>query len=171
MDYLEENGYRVLHGVPGGAEKDRTETLDFIRFTYKGFVHVLYGTGGHKTTITDYYRKFVLRNAEQFLVMIDLSEELEPQLEFLKDLKIPTRSVTMCFNKFDLAPNNLNNYKSEVIHFFNNDLKKNVKDPIYPTIAIESDDKYQKYNDNCHTAILSLCSKQKKDAFAVWDNQ
>lgn len=37
MDHLTLTGERVLTGAPGGPEKYATETVDFIRFTTKGF--------------------------------------------------------------------------------------------------------------------------------------
>ncbi|MFW9995933.1 MAG: GTP-binding protein [Candidatus Odinarchaeota archaeon] len=172
MKYLEDSGHRVLHGVPGGAERDRTETVDFIRFTYRGFVHVIYGTGGHKKRITDYYRKYVLRNADRFLCIVDLSEPLESQLEFFDQLAIPSRSVAICFNKYDLAAEKFETYRKETVQFFTSKLKKMVKEPVYPTVAIEKDEEFQTYNQNCLNAILTLCGfEETRDAFEIWNGQ
>ncbi|MHA1168453.1 MAG: GTPase domain-containing protein [Candidatus Hodarchaeales archaeon] len=172
MKYLEETGSRIIQGVPGGAERDRTETVDFIRFTYKGFVHVLYGTGGHNTRITDYYRLFVLRNADRFLCMFDLSEPLRPQLEFYSTLDIPTRSVVISLNKYDLAADQFEKYKEDITNYFSSKLKKLVKEPIFATVAIEAGDKYKEENKNCLAAVLSLCGfAEAKDAFDIWEGQ
>jgi hypothetical protein len=87
MNHLTNNGEKIISGAPGGPEKYATETVDLIRFTAKGFIHVLYGTGGHKRPITDYYRTFVLRNADKFLCMFDLSIPLDKQFEFYNDIE------------------------------------------------------------------------------------
>jgi signal recognition particle receptor subunit beta len=107
MKKVEESGDRILHGVPGGQERDKTLTVDFIRFTWKGFVHVLYGTGGHRLPSVDYYRLWVIRNADRFLCMADLAAPLEPQLEFYRSFEIPARNVVLSLNKYDTGKENL----------------------------------------------------------------
>ncbi|MHA2295613.1 MAG: hypothetical protein ACXAEU_23390 [Candidatus Hodarchaeales archaeon] len=170
--FLEASGHRVLHGVPGGSERDHTETVDFIRFTYRGFVHVLYGTGGHKQRITDYYRKYVLRNADRFLCIIDLSEPLKPQLDFIKNLDIPTRSIALILNKYDVGKENYKSYKNKTIQFFTAKLNKLVKEPVYPTVAIEAGEEFKEQNQNCLNGVLSLCGfEEPRDAFEIWNGQ
>jgi hypothetical protein len=96
MNSLAESGKeKIIAGSPGGPEMYTTQTVDFIRFTHKGFIHVLYGTGGHTTPITDYYRVYVLRNANRFLAMFDLAIDLEPQLSFYNNLDIPTNQISI----------------------------------------------------------------------------
>ncbi|MHA2102603.1 MAG: GTPase domain-containing protein [Candidatus Hodarchaeales archaeon] len=164
---LEERGDRVLKKLPGGGpaddgrEKISTITVDFLRFTYQGFIHVLYGTGGHKNPSTTYYRDYVLRNASRFLCIVDLSAELEGQLVFFNIANIPTKNVVIIFNKFDLASDNLESYKEKTIDFFKNDIGVMVPE-FYPTIGIPMDDEeLQKYNQNCFNAIISLCAQDK----------
>jgi hypothetical protein len=172
MNHLTNNGEKIISGAPGGPEKYATETVDLIRFTAKGFIHVLYGTGGHKRPITDYYRTFVLRNADKFLCMFDLSIPLDKQFEFYNDIEIPTRQVTVVLNKFDLARENFEEYKDQVENFIKDDKKKLIKD-IYPTVAIEYKNtaEYEQYNKNCIESLFSLCEFDKSSVFDVWEGQ
>ncbi len=172
MNSLAASNEKIIAGSPGGPEMYTTQTVDFIRFTHKGFIHVLYGTGGHTTPITDYYRVYVLRNANRFLCMFDLSIELEPQLAFYKNLEIPTKQVTIFLNKYDLAQENYAEYKEKVEDFFINDQKKLIKE-ILPTVAIKVEEgKFKKETENCLKGILDLCEFDKDaSAFDVWNGQ
>lgn len=162
---------KILSGAPGGPEMYTTQTVDFIRFSWKGFIHVLYGTGGHKTPITDYYRVYVLRNANRFISMFDLSEPLDAQLAFYKNIDIPTRQISIYLNKFDLAPENLKEYQTTIEDFFRNDLKKLIKD-FYVTVAINKDNEFLEEQDNCKKGILELCEFDvDSSAFDVWEGQ
>lgn len=174
IQILEAEGDHVLKTVPGGpssisnTDKITTITVDFLRFTWKGFIHVLYGTGGHKNPSTIYYRDFVLRNADEFLCMIDLSQLLEPQLNFFQLCNIPSRSVVISFNKYDLGKEKYEKYKIETINFFQTTLKKLVK-KTFPTIAVDTlisvNENYEQYYRNCFEAITSLCSFDNADLF------
>ncbi len=172
MNSLAASDEKIIAGAPGGPEMYTTQTVDFIRFTSKGFIHVLYGTGGHSTPITDYYRIYVLRNANRFLCMFDLSLDLQEQLKFYQQFEIPTKQVAIFLNKFDLAPDNFKSYEEEIRSFFTDKQKKLVKD-IYPTVALKSaGPEYEKYQQNCLTGILSLCEFARDgSAFDVWDGQ
>ena len=172
MNSLAATNEKIISGSPGGPEMYTTQTVDFIRFTHRGFIHVLYGTGGHTTPITDYYRVYVLRNANRFLCMFDLSKDLERQLKFYENLQIPTKQVTIFLNKFDLANDNFDDYKEKIEDFFINKQKKLVKF-ILPTVAIKVEDgQFQKETQNCLTGILDLCEFDKdSSAFDVWDGQ
>ena len=170
---LEGSGDRVLKVVPGGApidvgDKVATVTVDFLRFTHQGFIHMLYGTGGHKTPSTTYYRDFVLRNAERFLCMIDLTKDLYRQLLFFEICNIPTRSVVIAFNKYDLAPSNLEPYQAKAMDYFKTNLKVLVPEH-YATVSIppsNDDQKLQDYHKNCFNAIISLCAFDKGLSFS-----
>jgi signal recognition particle receptor subunit beta len=172
MNHISMNGETIISGAPGGPEKYATETVDFIRFTAKGFIHVLYGTGGHKRPITDYYRLFVLRNADRFLCMFDLSTPIEPQIEFFEEMDIPLKSVLILLNKYDLGKENFETYKEKIQEYFVDNKKKLIK-AIYPTVAIEykDTDEYLEYNHNCVKAILDLCEFDKESAFDLWEGQ
>jgi len=172
MNSLTESNEKILTGAPGGPEMYTTQTVDFIRFTHKGFIHVLYGTGGHTTPITDYYRVYVLRNANRFLCMFDLSVDLDKQLAFYENLDIPTKQVTVYLNKYDLAADNYSDYKERIEDFFINKKKKLIKE-ILPTVAANVEgDKYKIETKNCIKGILDLCEFDKdSSAFNVWDGQ
>ncbi len=172
MNSLAESNEKILTGAPGGPEMYTTQTVDFIRFTHKGFIHVLYGTGGHTTPITDYYRVYVLRNANRFLCMFDLSVNLEQQLAFYENLDIPTKQLTVYLNKYDLASDNYSAYKEQIEDFFINQKKKLIKE-ILPTVAAKVEgDKYKKETKNCIKGILDLCEFDRdSSAFNVWDGQ
>jgi len=172
MNSLASSEEKILAGAPGGPEMYTTQTVDFIRFTSKGFIHVLYGTGGHQTPITDYYRVYVLRNANRFLCMFDLSEDLEEQFNFFRGFEIPTKSIVVYLNKYDLAPENLKNYQEKVSSFFINEQKKLIKE-IFPTVALKSTgEEHEKYHQNCLKGILSLCDFDRDaSAFDVWEGQ
>lgn len=172
MNSLAQANEKILAGAPGGPEMYTTQTVDFIRFTHKGFIHVLYGTGGHTTPITDYYRVYVLRNANRFLCMFDLSEDLEEQLVFYENVEIPTKQVMIFLNKFDLGKENYELYKEQVEDFFINEKKKLIKQ-IVPTVAIKVEgDQYKTETQNCLNGILDLCEFDKDaSAFDVWDGQ
>ena len=172
MNQITASGEKIISGAPGGPEKYATETVDLIRFTAKGFIHVLYGTGGHKRPITDYYRTYVLRNSDRFLCMFDLSIPLEDQIQFYKEVEIPTRQVTIALNKYDIAKDQYDEYKEIIEDFFKNEKKKLIKE-IYPTVAIEYKDTkdFDDYNKNCVDALLSLCEFDKSSAFDVWEGQ
>lgn len=172
MNQITASGEKIISGAPGGPEKYATETVDLIRFTAKGFIHVLYGTGGHKRPITDYYRTYVLRNSDRFLCMFDLSLPLEDQLNFYKEVEIPTRQVTIALNKYDIAKDKYDDYKDTIEDFFKNEKKKLIKE-IYPTVAIEYKDTqdFEDYNKNCLDAVLGLCEFDKSSAFDVWEGQ
>ncbi len=172
MNSLAATNEKIIAGSPGGPEMYTTQTVDFIRFTHRGFIHVLYGTGGHTTPITDYYRVYVLRNANRFLCMFDLSIDLDRQLEFYHNLEIPTKQVTIFLNKYDLAKENYEEYKEKVEDFFINDQKKLIKE-ILPTVAIKvEDNQFKKESQNCLKGILDLCEFDKDaSAFDVWDGQ
>ena len=172
MNSLTESNEKILTGAPGGPEMYTTQTVDFIRFTHKGFIHVLYGTGGHTTPITDYYRIYVLRNANRFLCMFDLSEDLERQLTFYENLDIPTKQVSIYLNKFDLASDNFSDYKEQIEDFFINKKHKLIKE-VLPTVAIKVEgNEYKKETKNCLKGILDLCEFDKDaSAFNVWNGQ
>ena len=172
MDHLKLTGEKILTGAPGGPEKYATETVDFLRFTSKGFLHTLYGTGGHKRPITNYYRKFVLRNADQFLCIFDLSEPLEPQLDFFEDFVIPTRQISILLNKYDIASASFANFQDKIQSFFKNEKKKLIKD-ILPTVAINygNESEFKEYNKNCISILLNLCAIDKSSSFKVWEGQ
>ncbi|MFX0183442.1 MAG: GTPase domain-containing protein [Candidatus Hodarchaeota archaeon] len=162
---------KIIAGAPGGPEMYTTQTVDFIRFSWKGFIHVLYGTGGHKTPITDYYRVYVLRNANRFVCMFDLSEPLEEQLEFYEGLEIPSRQVSIYLNKYDLASENIEKYRADIEDFFRNEQKKIIKDSLV-TVAIKKAPEFEEYRQNCLSGILSLCEfDQEGSAFDVWEGQ
>ncbi|MHA2107227.1 MAG: GTPase domain-containing protein, partial [Candidatus Hodarchaeales archaeon] len=149
MNSLAATNEKIIAGSPGGPEMYTTQTVDFIRFTHRGFIHVLYGTGGHTTPITDYYRVYVLRNANRFLCMFDLAIDLAKQLEFYKNLEIPTKQVTIFLNKYDLAKENYDEYKEKVEDFFINEQKKLIKG-IFPTVAIKvEDNQFKAETHNC----------------------
>ncbi|MFW9904104.1 MAG: GTPase domain-containing protein [Candidatus Thorarchaeota archaeon] len=172
MNSLASSDEKILAGAPGGPEMYTTQTVDFIRFTSKGFIHVLYGTGGHQTPITDYYRVYVLRNANRFLCMFDLSESLEDQLEFYRGFEIPTKAIVVYLNKYDLAPENLKKYQDEVSSFFIDERKKLIRE-IFPTVALRTtEEKHKEYQENCLNGILSLCDFDRDtSAFDVWEGQ
>ncbi len=172
MNSLAESNEKILTGAPGGPEMYTTQTVDFIRFTHKGFIHVLYGTGGHTTPITDYYRVYVLRNANRFLCMFDLSVDLDQQLAFYENLDIPTKQLTVYLNKYDLAADNYSEYKEQIEDFFINQKKKLIKE-ILPTVAAKVEgDQYKSEIKNCIKGILDLCEFDKdSSAFNVWDGQ
>ena len=172
MNSLASSDEKILAGAPGGPEMYTTQTVDFIRFTSKGFIHVLYGTGGHQTPITDYYRVYVLRNANRFLCMFDLSEDLDDQFNFFRGFEIPTKSIVIYLNKYDLAPENLKNYQEQVSSFFVDEQKKLIKE-IFPTVALKSaGEEHEKYHQNCLKGILSLCDFDRDaSAFDVWEGQ
>ncbi|MHA1994639.1 MAG: GTPase domain-containing protein [Candidatus Hodarchaeales archaeon] len=172
MNSLAATNEKIIAGSPGGPEMYTTQTVDFIRFTHRGFIHVLYGTGGHTTPITDYYRVYVLRNANRFLCMFDLAIDLAKQLEFYKNLEIPTKQVTIFLNKYDLAKENYDEYKEKVEDFFINEQKKLIKG-IFPTVAIKvEDNQFKAETHNCLKGILDLCEFDKDaSAFDVWDGQ
>ena len=171
MNHLtEDENETIISGAPGGPEKYATETVDFIRFTSKGFIHVLYGTGGHNRPITDYYRLFVTRNADRFLCMFDLSVSIDDQLKFYDTLEIPQKSVLILLNKYDLAKDNYDAYKDQIETYFIDKNKKLIK-ALYPTVAIDYNDtdEYNEYNRNCIKAILDLCEFDVSSAFDVWE--
>ncbi|MHA1947890.1 MAG: GTPase domain-containing protein [Candidatus Hodarchaeales archaeon] len=172
MNSLANSNEKILTGAPGGPEMYTTQTVDFIRFTHKGFIHVLYGTGGHTTPITDYYRVYVLRNANRFLCMFDLSVDLEQQLSFYENLDIPTKQLSIYLNKFDLAADNFSEYKEQIEDFFINQKKKLIKE-ILPTVAVKvEENEYKIETKNCIKGILDLCEFDKDaSAFNVWDGQ
>ncbi|MFX1507770.1 MAG: GTPase domain-containing protein [Promethearchaeota archaeon] len=172
MNSLASSDEKILAGAPGGPEMYTTQTVDFIRFTSKGFIHVLYGTGGHQTPITDYYRVYVLRNANRFLCMFDLTENLEEQFKFYRGFEIPTKAIAVYLNKYDLAPENLKKYQEEVSSFFIDERKKLVRE-IFPTVALRTtDEKHKEYQENCLKGILSLCDFDRDtSAFDVWEGQ
>lgn len=172
MNSLASSDEKIIAGAPGGPEMYTTQTVDFIRFTSKGFIHVLYGTGGHQTPITDYYRVYVLRNANRFLCMFDLSEDLHEQLDFYRQFEIPTKAIVVYLNKYDLASENLKNYQEKVSSFFIDEQKKLIKD-IFPTVALRTaGDDYAVYQQNCLKGILSLCDFDRDaSAFDVWEGQ
>ena len=172
MNSLANSNEKILTGAPGGPEMYTTQTVDFIRFTHKGFIHVLYGTGGHTTPITDYYRVYVLRNANRFLCMFDLSIDLDQQLAFYENLDIPTKQLTIYLNKFDLAADNYPEYKEQIEDFFINQKKKLIKE-ILPTVAVKVEgDKHKIETKNCLKGILDLCEFDKDaSAFNVWNGQ
>lgn len=161
---------KIISGSPGGPEMYTTQTVDFIRFTWKGFIHVLYGTGGHQLPITDYYRVYVLRNATRLLCMFDLSLDIDEQLKFYKSFKIPTRQIMIYLNKYDLAPENLDPFKKKIEDFFINKEKKIITD-IFTTVAVKKDE-YKENYDNCIKGILKLCEFDKESStFDVWEGQ
>ncbi|MFX0015695.1 MAG: GTPase domain-containing protein [Promethearchaeota archaeon] len=172
MNSLASSDEKIIAGAPGGPEMYTTQTVDFIRFTSKGFIHVLYGTGGHQTPITDYYRVYVLRNANRFLCMFDLSEPLQSQLEFYRTFEIPTKAVVIYLNKYDLAAKNLKEYEEEVKSFFIDEQRKLIK-AIFPTVALRSTgEEFKEYQENCLNGILSLCDFDRDaSAFDVWEGQ
>jgi hypothetical protein len=173
MNSLAESGKeKIIAGSPGGPEMYTTQTVDFIRFTHKGFIHVLYGTGGHTTPITDYYRVYVLRNANRFLAMFDLAIDLEPQLSFYNNLDIPTNQISILLNKYDLASDKFESYKEQATSFFINEKRKLVKE-VLPTVAIKvENDQFKDETSNCLKGILNLCEFDKDaSSFDVWDGQ
>ena len=104
--FKETKGVKVLTGQYGSSKEGHTVTMDFIRFTHEGKMHSLFGTGGHDWRLTQYYRKYVLKNANNFVCMFDLSASLELQLEFFKKLKIlanPKGKLVIALNKYDLT--------------------------------------------------------------------
>lgn len=173
MDHLNLSGEKILSGAPGGEIKYATETVDFIRFTYKGFIHVLYGTGGHRRPVTDYYRNFVLRNADRFLCMFDLSESIDKQLDFYNNFEISSRNVLIFLNKYDLInPDNFSEFEDTISDYFKTNRKKTILN-LLPTVGLENaqEEKFDQYNQNCLTGIFSLCENKKLEAFKVWEGQ
>lgn len=158
---LSERGGNILGGQLGGAEQGNTVTVDFIRFIStdprdRG-VHTLYGTGGHKHRITDYYRSFVIRNSDVFICMFDLSIDLEPQLAFYESLDLPVRSLTLVFNKVDLADTlRVTQFIEKTVEFFINEKKKLVKEQ-FVTCAIPKN-QYEQFNENAVNSVLFLCN-------------
>jgi len=132
-----------------------TVTLDFLRFSWKGNIHTLYGTGGHLNRITDYYRLFVLRNAERFLCMIDLSEGVESQLDFFKAIHIPSETIVLAFNKYDIGGDNLKTFDEVITRYFNELQQKTIQNK-FTTVSIEKNG-FETYNENAIRAVLSLC--------------
>jgi len=169
---LEARGDRILTGQRGGDERELTVTVDFIRFTYSGFTHTLYGTGGHRAAITDYYRVFVLRNADQFLCMIDLTKPLQEQLDFYTVIgEIPASKVVLTFNKFDLLDtiDIENDYIMPVENWFEKRLKRRVHSK-FVTVAVEREG-FVTHNQNAVDAILNLCEWSPEKPFDIWTSQ
>ncbi len=158
---LSERGGNVLGGQLGGSDQGSTVTVDFIRFistdqSDRG-VHTLYGTGGHRHRITDYYRSYVIRNSEVFICMFDLSIDLEPQLAFYKTLDLPVRSLTLVFNKVDLADTpHVTQFIEKTVEFFINEKKKLIREQ-FVTCAIPKNH-YEQYNENAVNSVLFLCN-------------
>jgi len=168
LSYIRSTGNRIIQGNPGGVEIDKTVTLDFVRFTYKGLYHTLYGTGGHKTHITEYYRKYVLRTAQKFLVVIDMSIPIMPQFVFLNEL-IDFNNVEVCIvlNKMDL-PNSKVNYSENknLVEKYFIDKKAKIKS-IMDSVAIQKP-KYVQENKNAVKSILNLIDYTDEDPFSNW---
>ncbi|MFX0197337.1 MAG: GTPase domain-containing protein [Candidatus Hodarchaeota archaeon] len=160
---FEERGGNILGGQLGGAKKGNTVTIDFIRFIHTSepqdskIVHTLYGTGGHRHRITDYYRSFVIRNSDVFICMFDLSIDLEPQLTFYEQFELPVRSIVLVFNKFDLAKEPIiEHFIDQTEDFFVNKKKKFIFDR-FITCAIPKS-QYALYNENAVNSVLILCN-------------
>jgi small GTP-binding protein len=168
LSYVRSTGNRIIQGNPGGVEIDKTMALDFVRFTYKGMYHTLYGTGGHKLHITEYYRKYVLRTAQKFLIVIDMSIPIPPQLKFLDDLmSFNNVEVSIVLNKMDL-PNSKAYYSENKNmvekHFI--DQKAKIKS-IMDSVAIQKP-KYVQENKNAVKSILNLIDFTDEDPFSNW---
>ncbi len=174
MDYVKKTGHKIIEGNPGGflgamdAKKTTTLTVDFIRFTWKGQLHTLYGTGGHKKQITEYYRKYVLTTAEQFLIIIDLGEPLKGQFDFIEELMpLSTPSVVVNFNKWDIpkAKENFSNYEPMVKEFLEQHSLRIQEQ--FLTVALRKKP-YQVENENCIRSILRMCEPREEDPFKIW---
>jgi len=169
MDYVKKTGHKIIQGNPGGIAQNMTLTVDFIRFTWKGQMHTLYGTGGHKKQITEYYRKYVLNTAEQFLVIIDLGEPLKAQLDFFEQLMpLSTQAVTVNYNKWDLprAKENFGNYEPMVNEFLQQHSLRIAEQ--FLTVAVRKKP-YQVENENCVRSILRMCEPRAEDPFKIWE--
>ncbi len=159
---LPERGGNILGGQFGGSIQGNTVTVDFIRFIsvesqqVGGVVHSLYGTGGHKHRVTDYYRSFVIRNADVFICMIDLSIDLKPQLDFYDSIELPVASIVLVFNKVDLVDeHSVSLFIEETVDFFLNKKKKLIHEQ-FITCAIPQN-QYAQYNENAVKSVLVLC--------------
>lgn len=169
LNYVRSTGNRVVQGNPGGVDIDKTVTLDFIRFTYKGMYHTLYGTGGHKTHITEYYRKYVLRTAQKFLIIIDMSIQIQPQIKFLEELmKYSGVEIAIVLNKMDL-PNSKVNYEQnkKLVEKFFTEKKANIIS-ILDGVAVAKP-KYVTENKNTVKSILNLIDMTDDDPFRIWE--
>lgn len=172
LDFIYQTGNRIVQGNPGGVQKTRTTTVDFIRFSWKSQIHALYGSGGHKDRITEYYRKYVLRATDKYLCMFDLSLPLDDQFEFYKTLfPLETDATVVTYNKYDTPEGKmrLDKYRGEVTRFLA-DFKVPVKES-FVTVAVRTADeaKYREYNQNCVKAILFIVENKKTDPFKIWD--
>ncbi|MEX2739675.1 MAG: GTPase domain-containing protein [Candidatus Wukongarchaeota archaeon] len=157
--FKETKGVKVLTGQFGSSREGHTVTMDFIRFTNEGKMHSLFGTGGHEWRLTVYHRNYVLKNADNFICMFDLSVPSEPQLEFFKKLEIlanPKGKLVIALNKYDLVK------EESVFETFKQTIEesrfistiKTVK--ILPTVAVPKNG-YEKFNENAVKAVLLLC--------------
>jgi len=160
---LAERGGNILGGQLGGSKQGNTVTTDFIRFVPaepqadSGVVHTLYGTGGHRHQITDYYRSFVIRNSDVFICMFDLSIDLEPQLAFYDTIELPVSSIALVFNKYDLAKEQkIPLFIKKTVDFFVNEKKKLIRQQ-FITCAIPRC-QYAEYNENAVNSVLVLCN-------------
>jgi len=157
--FKETKGVKVLTGQFGSSKEGHTVTMDFIRFTHEGKMHSLFGTGGHEWRLTQYYRNYVLKNADNFVCMFDLSASLKLQLEFFQQLKIlgnPKGKLVIALNKYDLAKeeNVVESFKKAIEESRFISTIKTVE--ILPTVAVLKNG-YKKLNENAVKAVLLLC--------------
>lgn len=142
----------VEGGKLGGNISGSTDTLDFLNFAYNGRIYTLYGTGGDRTRITDYYRKKVVSTASKFILVIDATRSIREQTQFLKDIGFVGRRVVLCINKVDLVDKDkISQIKDEII----SELERINIAPtkIFETVALEKKG-FEQENKNIVNAVL-----------------
>lgn len=154
------SGEAVLN--PDASDKE-TKTIHPNRVIFKeddtGKNHTLFAPGGDRArAVVRMGIITISRIAKQIIAVFACDRPIEEQFEFFNDVRYFPKEIYVCFNKFDLIPEDnkedyLSDFQGKVEDFF---AKRKIIVKEYFRTCAENNDEYTNYNDNAARMMLKI---------------
>ncbi|MBN2155703.1 MAG: GTPase domain-containing protein [Candidatus Lokiarchaeota archaeon] len=154
------SGEAVLN--PDSSEKE-TKTIHPNRVIFKeddtGKNHTLFAPGGDRSrAVVRMGIITISRIAKQIVAVFACDRPLEEQYDFFNDVRYFPKEIYVCFNKFDLIPEDdkekfLSDLEENVTDFF---AKRKITVRQFFRTCAETNEEYNSYNDNAAEMMLKI---------------
>lgn len=159
------SGEAVLN--PDASDKE-TKTIHPNRVIFKendtGKNHTLFAPGGDRSrAVVRMGIITISRIAKQIVAVFACDRPIEEQFEFFNDVRYFPKQIYVCFNKFDLIPEEdkekfLNDIQVNVKEFF---AKRKISVKEYFRTCAETNEEYSGYNDNAAKMMLQIATENR----------
>ena len=157
------SGEAVLDPETGVKE---TKTIHPNRVVFKEIEskknHTLFAPGGDRgRAVVRMGVITISRIAKQIIAVFACDRDVKEQFQFFRDVRFFPKQIYVCFNKYDLLPENkrdkvIEEMKSEIVEFF---AKRKITIQEFHISCAENIEGMEKYNDAAAEMILKIATE------------